>query len=300
MAVVYNTKQYTIGGIRFQVNFLSPFFGFDGKGGSFYFQEIDGLKKQDWTINYRSVNETASTESNVVFTGSDHFEDEMPFKWSIVQINQHTGIQCEFENHPNIAACLAIINEKNKTIDFCIKTNTPEKIEFDPFFHPAGIHILQYIAHLNKGFIIHASTVNYKNKGYLFSAVSGTGKSTMAALFKHCGATIINDDRLMVMPKDNSYTVFNTPMPYYQDKNKEVKLHKAFLIKQSPKNYIKELPTLQGTIGLLGNCMQYQYDEKQVQQRLSALHSIAENCGVYECGFKPDIDIVELIQKRFG
>ncbi len=298
--MVYNTKQYSIGGIRFKVNFLSPFFGFDKFGGSLHFEHSSSKCRNDWFINFNTVKHLNSLEWKTIFTGADHFEKEMPYKWSVIQLNQHTGIHFEFANDPDLHGGVAIINEENKTITASLELRYQKNILIDPFFHPFGIHILQYIAHLNKGFIIHASTVCYNNKGYLFSAVSGTGKSTMAGLWQQCGATIINDDRLMIMPEGGEYIAYNTPMPYYQDIKKNVKLHKAFLIKQSADNYIKPLSVLHGTLGLLGNCMQYQYNENQVQQRLSALNAIAETYGVYECGFKPDTDIVKLIQKQFG
>ena len=300
MISVYNSKQYTIGGIKFQVNFLSPFLCFDKFGGSLYFEHSDSNGNNDWVINVQIVESIKPSEWKVIFTGSDKFEDEMPYKWSIIQFNRYTGIHFEYENYPNLKAGIALIDEEKMTITISLVTYTQDTIQLDSFFHPVGIHILQYIAHLNKGFLIHASTVSYNNKGFLFSAVSGTGKSTMAELWTQCGASVINDDRLMVMPGAEAYIAYNTPMPLYQDICKEVKLHKTFLIKQSKTNYIKPLPVVQGTLGLLSNCMQYLYDENQVQQRLSTLHRIAETCGVYECGFKPDTAIVELIQKQFG
>jgi len=298
--MVYNTKQYTIGGIRFQINFLSPIFNFTPKAGSHYFQEQNSDQKAEWVINFDLATHLKKNKWTVLFTGSDQFKEDIPYKWSIIKLGNCTGIFFEFENHSNISTGLALFNEINKTIEISLDLHTSSPMDIDPFFHPLGVHILQYIAYLNKGIIIHASAVSYKNKGYLFSAVSGTGKSTMAALWQKLGATVINDDRLMLMPHNGVYMTYNTPMPYYQDSNKTVKLHKTFLIKQSATNYIKPLAPLQGTLGLLSNCMQYQYDETQIQRRLTALHTIAEHCGVYECGFTPDIEIVKLIQQQFG
>lgn len=38
---------------------------------------------------------------------------------------------------------------------------------------------------INQGFQLHASVINWKDKGILFSAPSGTGKSTQADLWKN-------------------------------------------------------------------------------------------------------------------
>jgi len=46
--------------------------------------------------------------------------------------------------------------------------------------------------------MIHASGVNNAGHGYIFSGVSGKGKSTMAKLWDNSGARVIHDDRLIL------------------------------------------------------------------------------------------------------
>lgn len=292
-------KQYTIGGIRFNVNFLCPLFQFSSKGESYYFEKASD-KDVDWTINFNSEISEDISDCETVFIGSDKFDIEMPFKWSVTQINNQFGLSFEFENDPNIKKGIAKVDKDSKIIDISLALKNNHSFDLDPFIYPLGILLLQYIAYLNKGFVIHASTVKHKDKGYLFSAISGTGKSTMANIWKSIGATIINDDRLLIMPDKDGFRAYNTPMAYYQDTSKNVLLHKVFIIKQSPNNYIKQLPTLQGTLSLLGNCMQFQYNEDQIQQRIDTIHTIAEHNGIYECGFKPDTDITKLILEELG
>ncbi|MBS2211145.1 hypothetical protein KEM09_07020 [Carboxylicivirga mesophila] len=300
MDTVYKTQQYTIGGIRFTVNLLCPLFDFDPMGGSSNFSSVQPTSLNEWTINIRLTEKINHREINHIFTGADKFDTEIPYKWSVIRNSEDEGIFVEFENHQYIKEALANISIQRKEIGIDICAQHLQAFSFDPFFHPLGILLLQYIIHQYGGFVIHASTVEYKDKGYLFSAVSGTGKSTMAELWRQQGATIINDDRLIILPDKEGFVTYNTPMPYYQDNYKSVRLHKTFLISQSPHNYIKKLPAIKGTMGLLSNCMQFQYDEQQVQSRLDALLTIAESCGVYECGFKPDNEIVNLILQKLG
>lgn len=295
-----NTRYYSIGGIRFQTNFLSPFFDFDDECGSHLFQDTPANTSKTWTLNFHSNNNFSSYNWTEVFKGSEEFEEELPYKWSVIKKDSLEGIYVEFEDKTFISEALALIDITTKSVEIQIAHKNTTGNFIDPFFHPLGILILQYIVHYYGGFVIHASTISYKNKGYLFSAVSGTGKSTMAGLWQKCGAKIINDDRLIILPNKENYIAYNTPMPHYQDKSKSVKLHKLFLINQSPDNYLKKLAILKGALGLMGNCMQFQYNENQVQSRLDALISLSEKCGIYECGFKPNTDIIELILNEFG
>ncbi|MBE6748790.1 MAG: hypothetical protein E7557_06125 [Ruminococcaceae bacterium] len=63
------------------------------------------------------------------------------------------------------------------------------------------------------GVMLHASAVQYENFAYLFSADSGTGKSTHTHLWlkKFPGAEILNDDKPAIRCIDGKYYAFGTP-----------------------------------------------------------------------------------------
>lgn len=63
------------------------------------------------------------------------------------------------------------------------------------------------------GVMLHASAVQYENFAYLFSADSGTGKSTHTHLWleKFPGAEILNDDKPAIRYIDGKYYAFGTP-----------------------------------------------------------------------------------------
>ncbi len=64
------------------------------------------------------------------------------------------------------------------------------------------------------GFFFHSSCLELDGKGYVFSAVSGTGKSTHTALWrKHFGnrVTMINDDKPIIRKCGGNFYVYGTP-----------------------------------------------------------------------------------------
>ena len=63
------------------------------------------------------------------------------------------------------------------------------------------------------GLVLHSSAVAYENKAYLFSANSGTGKSTHTGLWKQAfkGAFIVNDDKPIIRLIDGKFYVCGTP-----------------------------------------------------------------------------------------
>jgi len=219
----------------------------------------------------------------------------MPYQWTILQIDECWAVEVNFEGNEFIHHALAVIDIQKREI--CCFFDVPQfPFVFDPFIYPLGILVFIYLALFNNGLVIHASGVQDGEKGYLFTGLSGIGKSTMARLWQEKGAVIINDDRLAVMPDDNGFSIHNTPMPYYQDYPKSSRLNGIFLLKQSKENYCQPLKGASAMMRVMANCMQHFHTADLVQQHLSIVESIAFKIPVFELGFKPDTDIVDLIR----
>ena len=76
----------------------------------------------------------------------------------------------------------------------------------------SGAHFYEKLAKF-QGVMLHASCVEYDGKAYLFSARSGTGKSTHTHLWlKYLpGARIINDDKPAIRLVDGVFYAYGTP-----------------------------------------------------------------------------------------
>ena len=87
----------------------------------------------------------------------------------------------------------------------------------------AGIQFYEKLIRLRRGFMIHASAVEADGGAYLFSAPSGTGKSTHAGLWiRYLGADrarIINDDKPAVCLEEGNCFVYGTPFSGKTDLN---------------------------------------------------------------------------------
>ncbi len=84
----------------------------------------------------------------------------------------------------------------------------------------------KYVAIQNQGLVFHSSTIDYNGKGILFSADSGTGKSTHTGLWLKYypnQTKIINDDSPLIRLVDGKPYVFGTPWSGKTDINDNVK-----------------------------------------------------------------------------
>lgn len=91
--------------------------------------------------------------------------------------------------------------------------------------------------------ILHSSFIEYKGYGILFSAPSGTGKSTQADLWKkYRGCRIINGDRSLLQKTENGFYVYGWPVCGSSNisENTKVPIKAIVQLSQAKENIVKE------------------------------------------------------------
>lgn len=84
--------------------------------------------------------------------------------------------------------------------------------EFLPRFRLSAFLSLERELLRNNGFLLHASVIEWRGRGVLFSAPSGTGKSTQAELWhRERGSKIINGDRGLIRKCNSDFWVYGSP-----------------------------------------------------------------------------------------
>lgn len=94
------------------------------------------------------------------------------------------------------------------------------------------------------GFVLHASAVLYKGGVYLFSAPSGVGKSTHAALWvKTLGARVINDDKPAIRVINGVPYAYGTPWcgSGYGRLNEKGVVRALYFIRRSDRNFARPM-----------------------------------------------------------
>lgn len=127
----------------------------------------------------------------------------------------------------------------------------------------------QEIIHHN-GFVLHASAVVVDDKAYLFSASSGTGKSTHTSLwldkFKD-KAEILNDDKPAIRIIDKEVYVYGTPWSGKSNLNinRKVKLQAITFLEQSENNWIEEIKNEEAIALLLSGTTKSRKKENMIK-----------------------------------
>ncbi|TCO07433.1 hypothetical protein [Natronoflexus pectinivorans] len=230
-------------------------------------------------------------------TGESTDKEMMPYNWHILYGNGEIVINVDYlKQNEAIEELVAFVNNDKKEINIWIKPTTQEALIIDPLFQPLGSLLMVYLAYYTGGFLIHASGVTLNHHSFLFTAVSGTGKSTMAGLWKKAGADVINDDRLWLHKVNGIWHMFNTPMVFYAQTPKKSKIDGIFLLKQSKTNELHQLTGLNASMRVMANCIQHFFNQEMTQEHLDRVLDFTTNTPIYDCGFKPDGEIVEEIR----
>ena len=112
-----------------------------------------------------------------------------------------------------------------------------------------------------EGFLLHASAVMMDGKAYLFTAPSGTGKSTHTALWQRCfgpdRARILNDDKPALRLRDGVFVACGTPFSGKTDLNINctVPLQGICLLSRAAENRITRLTGRQALAGILNQTL---------------------------------------------
>ncbi|MFT3740037.1 MAG: hypothetical protein QM786_14890 [Breznakibacter sp.] len=293
--VVGPVEYFTLAGLRLKLGHIDDGVLVNKNAGSRYFFYEDDSCLACYDVFFRVLSVDQFPQGDVLLTGRPWDDIEMPYSWEILQLPQGVGILVHFDGKCDIETALVSIDRKARQVTYYLH---PAKLPvcFDLYENPLGVLLSIYLAHFHNGVVIHASGVDDKGKGYLFTGVSGIGKSTMARIWGNGGATVVNDDRLMLMPVTDGYNIANTPMPYYTDVPKEAPLTAIFLLAQSKDNTLVPIKGAKAMAKVMANCMQHLHTRETVGHHLEIVQSIIEKVPVFELAFKPDADVVRLVR----
>ena len=143
-------------------------------------------------------------------------------------------------------------------------------------------------------FLSHGSCIVHEGKRYLFTGVSGSGKSTIAEL---SGALVLNDEISLLQFKGD--TVYVQGTPFYGDlkrgKNVSAPLAGLFLLKQDGSTFIEELEPLRQHLDLLRNVVFFQTDLPSFDKIHSLLSRMLAHIPLRKLHFQRDNGFLEVL-----
>jgi hypothetical protein len=164
----------------------------------------------------------------------------------------------------------------------------------DPLAYPLDGLLLYYLTVTHGDIFIHASAVNNFGKGYIFSGVSGKGKSTISSIWEQAGAEVIHDDRIIIRHGDGKYWLHNTPV-YNNETPRKVALTRVFLLNHGHENDIFPLTGAPAVSQVLANCIQHNWSPELIARLMGSLSLMCSSVPCFRLDFKPDRSVVDFL-----
>lgn len=156
----------------------------------------------------------------------------------------------------------------------------------------------------HQGFYLHSSFVKHHGTGIVFSAPSGTGKSTQAALWeKYRGAEIINGDRTVLRKQNGGFVAYGSPYAGSSQiwKNESAPLKAIILLSQGPENVIRPAQNREAIRRLFPEILVNSWNPDFMDKVMSLLDSLIRTVPIYCLSCRPDEGAVELVERTlFG
>lgn len=266
-----------------------------------------------WTIHdnfekFYSNNEPIAIQCSVVFSNST--QDDIKNSTNLF----NKGIRSVYTDNEKY---YIFYNEKD--IPSCIEVSenwTKYKIYINPSYNnpydEQNINLIKdalFTAMRNimvssliflEGVLVHSVTIDWNGKGILFSAPSGTGKSTHANLWhKKYDVKIIDGDVTSCRIVDGLPVIYGLPWCGTSGEfiNTKLQLGAIIFLEQSEDNSIIMLDPTEAIVRLYARCFLLIWEEKMADLVLDTITKIVLNTECYLLKCRPDFEAVELVKR---
>ncbi len=156
------------------------------------------------------------------------------------------------------------------------------------------------LLHFN-ALIIHASFIRLNGKGVIFSAPSGTGKSTQADLWKkYANAEILNGDRVALRESVGVWNAYGLPYAGTSGiyRNETAPLTAIVALRQADKNSIRRINGRDAFRYLYPETMIHRWDRDFENKATSLLLDILQRVPIFLLECRPDKAAVEMLMEQ--
>lgn len=150
------------------------------------------------------------------------------------------------------------------------------------------------------GLLLHSSFIRWRGKGILFSAPSGTGKSTQAELWaRYEGAEILNGDRAGLRQIGGEWTAFGLPLAgsSFIYRNESALLEGIIVLRQAGINRIRRLKPVEAFRYLYPETTVHQWHRSSAEKAVSLLMNLISQVPVFLLECRPDEEAVRLLKE---
>lgn len=149
------------------------------------------------------------------------------------------------------------------------------------------------------GMIVHSSFIRWRDKGLIFSAPSGTGKSTQASLWmKYEQVECLNGDRAGLRKVKGNWIAYGLPYAGSSGiyRNEAVPLGAIIVLKQSKENNLSRMKPSDAFRAIYPETLIHQWDAAFVNTAADYITELVTDIPVYLLSCRPDREAVSVLR----
>ncbi|MDE6511162.1 MAG: hypothetical protein K2L00_03600, partial [Muribaculaceae bacterium] len=150
--------------------------------------------------------------------------------------------------------------------------------------------------------LVHASTVEYEEKGYLFLGKSGTGKSTHSRLWIENipGTELLNDDNPIIRIIDGKVYVYGSPWSGKTNcyRNRRIRVGGIVRLQQASFNRITPLTGIKAYATLLPSCSCMKWNHDMAGAIHSSISKVINRIPIYALDCLPNSEAAIFAKKN--
>lgn len=173
-------------------------------------------------------------------------------------------------------------------------------IPYDGVCYLESGHVFDHYLVRYNGLRLHASALEWEGKAYLFSADSGTGKSTHRQMWQNLygedKVTVFNDDKPALRFVDGKWYAYGTPWSGKDGINKNVKAPLAGIcfLERGPENRIRRLSPIEALPLFMKQTVWRMDNREDMEMLTDSLNSLFQSVPIYLLECTPTTDAAKL------
>jgi hypothetical protein len=169
-----------------------------------------------------------------------------------------------------------------------------------PLEYPLEDLLFRHLMVEDDALLVHACGVSWNSAGYLFVGSSGAGKSTTARLWRAAGATVLNDDRVVLEAGRDGVWIHPTPWfgEHPEVGGEATRLRGIYLLQQGEDVSFQRLRPATAAALVFAKSFPPLWDPERMEKTLATLGHV---CQQVPCGwltFPRDARAVEWVQAQ--